>query len=49
MKLENSVIWDPIIYFIEGRSLSRQKTVVLHLTCALMEHLFEGSAQFWLW
>ena len=33
----------PIIYFIEGRSLSRQKTAVLHLAGALMEHFLEGS------
>ena len=35
----------PIIYFIEGRSLSsHNKWRFLHLAGALMEHLLEGRA-----
>ena len=36
----------PIIYFFDGRSLSRHKQVFLHLAGALMEHFLEGIAPF---
>ena len=39
----------PIIYFIEGRFLSRHKQRFLHLAGVLLENFFEGSALLRLW
>ena len=45
-KFVQLLLLGPIVYFIEGRSLTRQ---VLNLAGALMEHLLEEIAPLRLW